>query len=173
MELTDTLRLRGRLRLLVLDEDNRVVDEREGDNVICTTGYTALAAALVWSGVQDQATNLGVTNPTYLAPLYGAVGSGAGTPAKADTALFSELGRQVVGAGAASPATASIAAQATWLFYFPSPTTTWTVTEAGLFAGATATAGSGSMIDHWAFTPSVTISTTNALILQVSLLLGP
>lgn len=150
-----------------------VADERIGDNVVTTNGYTALAAALVWSGIEDQAAELGVTSPTYLTPLYGAVGSGAGTPAKADVELFAELGRETIGAGASSPATSSIAAYATWLFYFPSPAATWTVTEAGLFAQATSATNSGVMLDHWAFSPTVSVPSTDTLLLQISLLLGP
>lgn len=146
---------------------------REGDNIMCTGGYGALAAALVWSGLQDQASNLGLTSATYLTPLYGAVGSGAGTVQKSDTALFTELARQTVGAGASNPASASIAAYATWLFYFTSPATTWTVAEAGLFAGATSATNSGTMIDHWSFSPTITVPTNDSLLLQVSLLLGP
>lgn len=165
--------IRGHLKLTVVGPDGLTRDERDGDNIMCSTGYTALAAALVWSGIQDQATTLGVTNPTYLTPLYGAVGSGAGTPANSDAALFSELSRQTVGAGASSPATASIAAEATWLFYYPAPATTWTVTEAGLFANATAASGSGTMIDHWAFSPAVSVPTADTLILQISLAFGP
>jgi hypothetical protein len=165
--------LRGRLSATVIRPDGTVRDHREGWNVVCTAGYTAIAAALVWAGIQDQAANLGVTSPTFLSPLYGAAGSGSGIPAKSDTALFSELGRQTVGAGASSPATPSVAAEATYLFYFPQPPVTWTVTEAGLFANATSTAGSGTMVDHWAFSPSITCPTTDSLLLQVSLGLGP
>lgn len=160
--------IHGRLSVTVLRPDGTVRDRREGDNVTCTAGLTAIAAALVWSGLQDQAANLGVTQATYLTPLWGAVGSGAGTVSAGDTALFAELGRQTVGAGASAPATASINAQCTWLFYFPSPATTWTVTEAGVFAGATSTAGSGTMLDHWAFSPSVSVPTSDTLILQAS-----
>lgn len=169
----EELALRGHLKLTVVRPDGTVRDERAGDNVICTNGYSALAAALVWSGLQDQAANLGLTSATYLTPLYGAVGTGAGVPAKTDTALSAEYARTTVGAGAASPATASISAEATWLFYFSSPASPVTITEAGLFAGATSAAGSGTMVDHWAFSPSVTVPTTDSLILQVSLALGP
>jgi len=165
--------LNGRLSVSVIRPDGTIRDRREGRNVVCAAGYTALAAALVWSGIQDQANNLGVTSPTFLTPLYGAVGSGSGTPANSDTALFSELGRQTVGAGASSPATSSIPAEATFLFYFPQQLATWTVTEAGAFAGGTSAAGSGTLLDHWAFSPSVTVPTTDTLLLQISLLLGP
>ena len=150
-----------------------VADERVGDNVVTTNGYTALAAALVWSGIEDQAAELGVTSPTYLTPLYGAVGSGLGTVAKSDVQLFSELSRVTIGAGASSPASSAISAYATWLFYFPNPPSTWTVTEAGLFAAATSAANSGVMLDHWAFSPTVSVPATDTLLLQISLLLGP
>ena len=165
--------LRGRLSATVIRPDGTIRDHREGWNVVCTAGYTAIAAALVWSGIQDQAANLGVTSPTWLSPLYGALGSGSGTPASSDTALFSELGRQTVGAGAPSPATPSVAAEATWLFYFPQPPTTWAITEAGAFANATSTAGSGTLLDHWAFSPTITCPVTDTVLLQISLLAGP
>jgi hypothetical protein len=167
------LRIRGRLAVASVRPDGTIRDWREGDNIVCTTGFTAIAAALVWSGLQDQAAALGVTSPTYLTPLYGAVGSGGGTPVKSDVQLFAELGRQTVGAGAASPATPSIASQATWMFYFPSPPSTWTVTEAGLFTNATSAANSGTMLDHWSFSVPVSVPTTDTFLLQVSLGFGP
>lgn len=170
---TDTLTVRGRLALTVLDADGTAAERRRGDNVVCTTGWTAFAAALVWSGIQDQAANLGITSATYLTPLYGAVGSGAGSPAKADTQLFSELSREPVSGAGSTPASSTVAAAASWLFYFPSPASTWTVTEAGVFAGASTAANSGSMVDHWAFSPSLTVLTTQTLILEVSLQFGP
>lgn len=169
----DGVRIHGHLRIKVLDEQGQIVDQRDGYNVICTTGFTVLTAALVWAGLQDQATNLGVTTATYLTPLYGAVGNGAGVPAKADTALFAELSRATVGAGSSSPASSTIAAFATWDFYFPNPSVNWTLTEAGMFANATSVSGSGSMIDHWAFSPTISVLTTNTFILQVSLEFGP
>lgn len=171
-EAAEHLKLHGHLTLTVVDGDGAVVQEREGDNVICVTGYTAIAAALVWSGLEDQALNLGITSPTYLAPLYGAVGNGSGTPLLSDTQLFSELSRTTVGAGASTPATSSVSALATWMFFFPNPASTWTVTEAGLFTNATTAANSGAMLDHWAFSPVVSVPPTNAVILQVSLLIG-
>jgi hypothetical protein len=167
-----TFRIKGSLSLDVVDPDGAVVDHREGDNIMCTAGLTVLASALAWSGIQDQAANLGSPPPMYLTPLWGAVGSGAGTVAASDTALFSEIGRQTVGASASSPATPTISAQTTWLFYFPSPASTWTVTEAGLFAQGTSNpatiATAGYLIDHWAFSPAVTVSTANTLILQAT-----
>jgi len=173
LELTMRRGCSGPAALTRILGDGTVGEHREGSNIMCTNGYGALAAALVWSGLQDQAANLGLTSATYLTPLYGAVGSGTGTPQKSDTALFTELGRQSVGAGASNPASSSIAAYATWLFYFTSPPTAWTVAEAGLFAGATSATNSGTMIDHWAFSPALSVPTNDSLLLQISLLLGP
>ena len=157
--------------LMMRPPDSAITDRREGDNVMCTAGLTVLAAALVWSGIQDQAANLGVSS-TYLTPLWGAVGSGSGTVSASDTALFTELGRQTVGAGASVPATSSLAAQLTWLFYFPQPSVSWTVTEAGVFANGSSDdsslATAGVLLDHWAFSPTLTVPTTDTLILQSS-----
>lgn len=173
MELTEQLPLHGRLSLVVVDAEGHEVDRRTGSNIVCTSGYSAIAAALVWSGIQDQATNIGVTSPTFLTPLWGAVGSGSGTVAKSDVQLFTELSRQQVQAGASSPASSSIAAQATWLFFFPQPPVSWSVTEAGVFANADSVINNGTMLDHQLFSPAVTVSTANALILQASFSLGP
>lgn len=171
-----SLGINGNLSLTVLRPDGTIRDFRAGSNTMCTAGLSVIMASLVWSGIQDQATAQGVTTPTYLTPLWGAVGSGAGTPAAADTALFTELGRQTVGAGAASPATPSITAQATWLFYFPQPSVTWTITEAGVFANGSSVAGSpataGVLLDHWAVSPNVVVPTTDTLILQASFALA-
>lgn len=166
------LSLHGRLSLTSLRPDGTVRDGRSGDNIMCTGGLSVLASALVWSGMQDQAASQGVTQPTYLTPLWGAVGSGSGTVAASDTLLFNELGRQIVGAGASSPATSTIPAEVTWLFYFPSPASTWTVTEAGIFANGSSSAASvttaGTMIDHWAFSPTITVPASDTLILQAT-----
>lgn len=167
------LRLEGRLSLTVFRPDGTVRDERTGKNLVTTAGFGAIAGALVWAGIQDQAASLGVTTPTTLTPLYGAIGNGSGAVSGLDTALFAEIGRQTVGAGASSPATSSIAAQATFLFYFPSPPVAWTITEAGAFANGTSAAGSGTLVDHWAFSPAVSVPTSDTLLLQISLLLGP
>lgn len=170
------LHIKGRLSLTVVDSDGVVVDEREGDNVMCTAGLGVIASALVWSGLQDRADNLGVTTPSYLTPLWGAVGSGSGTVAASDTLMFTELSRQMVGAGGSAPATATLPALITWLFYFPSPSVTWNLTEAGVFANGTSNpatvATAGIMLDHWAFSPTVTVTTSDTLILQASFSIG-
>lgn len=168
-DLPGSLRLHADITVSVIAPDGTVRASCSGPNVTCTNGLTAFAQALVWSGIEDQAANLGVTSATYLTPLYGAVGSGTGTAAASDTALFSELGRQTVGAGAASPATPGINATATWLFYFAPPSSAWTVTEAGVFASATSAAGSGTLLDHYMLATPVTVTSPNTVLLEVAL----
>jgi hypothetical protein len=165
-DITAQFQRTGRLAI----PDEQVHDRREGDNVMCTNGVTALAAALVWSGIQDQAANLGLTTGTYLTPLYGAIGTGTApvTVSAADTALSVEYSRTTVGAGASVPATASLSAQLTWLFYFPQPTSAITVTEAGVFVNAASSAGSGTMLDHWAFSPTLSVPAADTVLLQSS-----
>lgn len=148
--------------------DDVITDQFSGTNTMCVGGLSVLVGAISWAGIQDVAANLGVTSPTYLTPLWGAVGTGTGVPANTDTQLFSELSREQVGAGASSPATATISAQTTWLFYFPSPSVTWSVTEAGVFVNASSNTNAGLLLDHFVFGATVTVPTTNTLILQTS-----
>lgn len=166
------LTINGRLSLSVVDPDGNILDYREGNNTMCTAGLTAIVNSLVWAGIQDQAGNLGVTTSTYLTPLYGAVGSGSTTPTAADTLLTAELARVTVSAGSSTPATPTIPAQAIWTFYFPTPATNYTVAEAGVFANATSDnsslATAGILLDHWVFSPTVTVTNPNTLILQAS-----
>lgn len=159
---------RGNTSLMLSPPDGVISDQHIGDNTMCIAGMTALTGSIVWSGIQDQAANLGVTAPTFMTPLWGAIGSGTGTTANTDTQLFTELTREPVGAGASTPATPTISGQVTWLFYFPQPSSTLTVTEAGVFANANSTTNSGSLLDHFAFGSAITVPSTNTLILQTT-----
>lgn len=170
----ETAELHGYIDAWVITPDGAVRDHRRGHNLICTAGYTVLVQSMVWSGLQDQAANIGITSATYLTPLWGAVGNGSPvTPAKTDTQLVAELGRATVGSGGSSPASSVLPAAAVWQFFFPQPSVAWTVTEAGVFANASSVVNSGTMVDHLALSPSVSVPTTDTLILQVSLQLGP
>lgn len=153
----------------LLDPPPGVVHARgEGDNVTTTAGLSAIAAALVWSGIQDQAGALGVAGPTFLTPLYGAAGNGSGAASSSDTALFAELSRSTVGAGASTPATSGINAICAFLFFFPPPAVQWNVTEAGVFAQATSTPGSGVLVDHYVLASPVLVQSPDSCLLQVS-----
>jgi len=151
-------------------EDGEIVDEVSASNVVTLNGLTALAQALMWSGVQDQATILGMTTPIFLTPLYGAVGQGNGTPSNQDTALFSELARTTVTGGGSLQADSQNGAQTVWSFAFGITSQTWTITEAGVFANASPS--SGTLVNH-AVLPSPVTKNPNAQIqLQISLTLG-
>lgn len=169
---TGQLTINGHLSLLVVTPDGEVIDRRDGDNTMCTAGLTAIVNSLVWSGVQDVAANLGIPSGTFLTPLWGAVGSGSTAATAADVLLTAELARVTVGAGSSTPATPTIAAQAIWTFYFPTPATSYTVAEAGVFANGSSSnasvATAGTLLDHWVFSPTVTVTNPNTLILQAS-----
>lgn len=171
-EVNAGLTINGHLSLTVYDPDGNVVDYREGDNTMCTAGLTAIVNSLVWSGVQDQAANLGIPNATFLTPLWGAVGSGTTAPTAADVLLTTELARVIVGAGSSTPATPTISAQAIWTFYFPTPATSYVIGEAGVFANGSSSNASvstaGTLLDHWVFSPTVTVLNPNTMILQAS-----
>lgn len=170
----EAIELHGYVDTWVMKPDGTVRDHRHGHNLICTAGYTAISQALVWSGVQDQAMNIGITSPTFLTPLWGAVGDGVSViPAKADTQLSAELGRVTVGAGGSSPASPTIPSSSVWQFFFPQPSVTWSVTEVGVFAYGTSTVNSGTLLDHLALSPSVNVPISDTLILQISFQLGP
>ena len=171
-EASASLGINGRLSLIVVDPDGNEVDRRDGDNTMCFAGLTAIVNALVWSGVQDQATNLAIPSPTFLTPLYGAIGSGTTPATSADTLLTAELARVTVGAGSSAPATSTIPAQAIWTFYFPTPASTYTVGEAGVFANGSpsnaSVATAGTLLDHWVFSPTITVTPPNTMILQAT-----
>lgn len=172
VETSSAITIEGRLSLSVVDPDGNLVDYREGNNTMTVAGVTAMCNALVWSGIQDQAANLGITTSYYLTPLYGAIGSGTTTPTSTDTLLTTELARVTVQAGASSPATPTIAGQAIWTFYFPTPATSYTVAEAGVFANGTSSnatvQSAGILLDHWLFSPTVTVTNPNTVILQAT-----
>jgi hypothetical protein len=172
VETSGAFTIKGRLSLILVDPDGNELDRRDGDNVMCTAGLTAIANSLVWSGVQDQAANLGLTSPTFLTPLWGAVGSSATPATAADTLLNAELSRVIVGAGSSAPATPTIPAQTIWTFYFPTPATSYIVAEAGVFANGSLRsvnpAVAGTLLDHWVFSPTITVNNPNTLILQAT-----
>lgn len=171
-ESSGSFSINGHLKVTVVDPEGNVVDSREGDNVMCTAGLTAIANSLVWAGIQDQAANLGLTSATYLTPLYGAIGSSTTPATAADTLLNAELARVTVGAGSSVPATPTISAQTIWTFYFPTPATSYTVGEAGVFANGSGLAinpsTAGTLLDHWVFSPTISVTNPNTLILQAT-----
>ena len=150
-------------------------ETRVSHNILCDNGLTLLTSAIAWSCGEDQNANMGAPMPSagiYAAPIYGAIGTGTGTPAGHDATLFTENSRGVVtGAGYAaayypSPALFS------WLFLFPIPTTALTISECGVFFQATATPASGQLFNHALISPTITQSTTQIFTLNISIAIG-
>lgn len=168
VELSIGVRFTARL----LDRHGQPISERRGHNMMMANGLTAIAESLMWSGVEDVADSAGISGPIYLAPLWGAIGSGTQTPVQTLTALRTETTRAQVSSAAYSAASGSGSASVTYLFYYPGPSTAWTITEAGLFSSASATAGSGTMLDYWQFSPSLVVQTPNSLVLQATATIG-
>lgn len=147
---------------LQLYEDDELVDSRECKNLITTAGLTALASALNWSAISDQAANLGINTPYSLAPAYGAVGTGTTPVTALDTALTNEIQR-----GAVSQASAANG-QSVLSFFFGNTQAVGTISEAGLFAAASITPGSGILIDHVLISPALTKTNIQTMTMQVS-----
>lgn len=156
----------------ILGPDGAPKASRRGHNTMCAAGLTALAQTIMWSGAEDVAANEGITGPLFLAPLWGAVGSGTQTPAATLTALAAELDRGTVSSAGFGAASGTGSASTSFVFYFPGPATAWTVTEAGLFASGSSAPGSGSMVDYWQFSPSLSVQSPDSLVLQATFTIG-
>lgn len=131
--------------------DGRMVAVRRVRNTPCLAGLNDLAAAVGWAGAQDQAATIGA-QPAFLTPLYGAVGTGSGTPAVTDTELFSELARTNVTAVVSSPL--SDGAAVIWQFQFSANPLSYSITEVGLFTLASNEPNSGDLLDHALVSPA-------------------
>ena len=147
---------------LELFEDGEMVDRRECHNMITLAGLGAFASAINWSGIEDQSANLGMSTPYFLAPVYGAVGTGTGTLSGSDTKLFNELARGVV-----TQAT-GVTGQLSWAFFFGPTQAIGTITEAGAFGGAGTATDSGTMLDHVIISPAVTKTNAQTMTMQVT-----
>jgi len=123
------------------------------ENVVCVNGKAFLAAWLnLESPVHSRST------------IYGAVGTSATAPAGGDTGLGSELARVVL-------ATSSRLSNLVTLdFFFGSGQGNGVLMEAGLFLGATSSAGTGSLLSHVAISENKTSSVT--MTLEFSLQIG-
>ena len=130
MRAKDKVAMQGKWTLVLRDaRTGRFVRRVTAHNVICSAGETKLAQFL----------NGEITS---IAPIYGAVGTGGGTPRPADTALFSELAR------ASATSQARSGTSVTFIFFFGTAQANGTITEAGLFLVASATPGSGMLLNH-------------------------
>jgi hypothetical protein len=148
-------------------------ETRAAHNILCDTGLTVLANAVMWSSVEDQNANMGSPfTAMYAAPIYGAIGTGTTTPTGHDSALTSgEVRAIVTGAGYAA-AYFPTPALFSWLFLFGVPPVGITIAECGVYFQATSTVSSGSLFNHALISPTITQSTTQIFTLNISVSIG-
>lgn len=166
VELVRDLKVVGRLTLETYDRDGNLTGRVVAENTPCLAGLNDLAAAVGWAGSQDQASLIGAQS-AFLTPLYGAVGTGTGTPAITDTELYDELTRSTVSAVASSPL--SNGAATIFQFQFPVNALSYTITEVGLFTLASVAVNSGDLLDHAIISPSFTWTLGETMTLSAQL----
>ena len=164
LRLRESLSLDGQLTFTVFDEEQNIVDQWTGHNVICNAGLAIFCGAVAWSGIQDQAAALGLsTSGSYLTPLYGAIGTGTTTPTANDTQLTTEVARSTV-AGASGSVN-----QVLFTFFFSTVSFAGAVAEAGVFCNATPTINTGYLLDHVLISPTVAKTSSQTATLQFQL----
>lgn len=112
MKMQSGVKATGSLKITVTNKEGKVVEEREIENLVVTTGKNYIASRMVG------------TSSTVMSHM--ALGTDNTSPAAGDTALGSEAGRVAMSAFTAS--TNIVTATAT----FPAGTATGALTEAGI-----------------------------------------
>ena len=179
----ERIKLRGHVRVEVWTPGRDVPDAvTEADNVLCWNGLTALVNAVNWSGIEDQNLEMGSPfAPAFLAPMYGAVGTGTTPVDSGDGTLTVEVARGVVTAGGPLGASPSVNPMVTWLFLIAAPLASvdyglgvgngWSITEAGVFVQALNLVDDGALLNHVVVYP-VSQSITQIVTLTVSIEMG-
>lgn len=166
MNIEEKMSLRGRFTIKILEPDGTLVDQAVSDNVMCNIGMDYLSNFLVSNLFTG--TNAGALNFATVPPIYIALGSGTATPAATDTQLVTELGRALPTASASPAPSSSQLPSFTWYTLFGVTTAAWTITEAGVFLGGTATVNSGNLLDHSTVSPSLAKSASQLAQVQVT-----
>lgn len=117
MNLQETMKITGKLNILVLDELGNVKQSLDVPNLVVTAGKTYIASRMVG------------TSSTVMNGM--AIGTGTGTPVVGDTGLGTEAGRVALSTFTSS--STAVTATAT----FPAGTATGAITEAGIFNNST------------------------------------
>jgi len=112
MKMQSGVKATGSLKITVTNKEGKVVEEREIDNLVVTTGKNYIASRMVG------------TSSTVMSHM--ALGTDNTSPAAGDAALSGEVGRVALSAFTAS--TNIVTAAAT----FPAGTATGSLTEAGI-----------------------------------------
>ena len=125
----DNMKAKGRLNIVLKDQDGNVKDQREVDNLVVTTGLNWIAARMYDTGSPAQMSHM-------------AVGSGTTAAAAGDTDLGSILGsREALDSTTVSTNTVQ------YVSSFEAGDGTGAITEAGIFNAAT----SGTMLCRTVF----------------------
>lgn len=125
----DSMKAKGRLNIVLKDQDGNVKDQREVDNLVVTTGLNWIAARMYDTGIPNQMSHM-------------AVGSGTTAAAAGDTDLGSILGsREALDSTTVSTNTVQ------YVSSFEAGDGTGAITEAGIFNAAT----SGTMLCRTVF----------------------
>src|SRR5665213_3435706 len=118
---------------------------------------------------------------SFLAPMYGAVGTGTTPVDSSDSTLATEVARGIVTAGGPLAASPSVNPMVTWLFLIAAPLASvdyglgvgngWSITEAGVFVQALNLVDDGALLNHVLLYP-VSQSIGQVVTLTVSIEMG-
>ena len=123
MKTQESIKVTGKLSIVVRDESGAVKDQRDVNNLVVTTGKTFIASSL-----------LKTTTNSPAAMSHMAVGTGATAAAAGDTALGAEIAASRTALGTATSSGAVVTYAAT----FAAGVGTGAVTEAGIFNASSA-----------------------------------
>lgn len=150
--ITENLRLKGRLNIVLRDEQGNIKDQREVDNLVVTSGLTFIASRMAGTAKAVMS--------------HMALGTGTTAAAAGQTDLVALAGSRV-NLGSTTPSTSSIVYVAT----FGAGVSTGAITEAGIFNAAT----SGDMLCRTVFSvvnkaagDSMTVTWTISLVAVVT-----
>lgn len=142
---SDVVGVRGQVLLTWRDLDTGAIERRTVTNLVVTTGLTHIAS---------------VVAGTATGAWYIELGTGTTAPTSGDTAL----GTPSAGSWRSVTAQTASSSSATFGAVYPAASSNGTWTEVGLFGGATATAGSGSLVARIV----TTVTKTSSQVLTVS-----
>jgi hypothetical protein len=123
MQTQESIKVTGKLSIVVRDESGAVKDQRDVNNLVVTTGKTFIASSL-----------LKTTTNSPAAMSHMAVGTGQTAAAAGDTALGAEIAASRTALGTATSSGAVVTYAAT----FAAGVGTGAVTEAGIFNASSA-----------------------------------
>lgn len=131
-KISDALKIKGRLRITVFNQDGSVAQEQVEDNLVVDAGMSAILSHLT----------SGSPSPSTLRVNKIALGSGTNAPNASDTTLQTEVYRNNTASANKSGTVATITG------FFSTTETNGTYREAGLFINGTASANTGTLLSR-------------------------